>query len=84
MADTAQSTGADASETVLSIDAMGGDKGPSAVVDGIAIAASALPSARFIVHGDEARLTPLIKGKPGLADRCTIFQIGRASCRERV
>ncbi|MGR3641412.1 phosphate acyltransferase PlsX [Alterinioella nitratireducens] len=73
MADTAQSTGADASETVLSIDAMGGDKGPSAVVDGIAIAASALPSARFIVHGDEARLTPLIGGNPGLADRCTVF-----------
>ena len=37
----------------ISVDAMGGDLGPSAVVDGLSKAAEAAPDVRFILHGRE-------------------------------
>ena len=39
------------SQTVISIDAMGGDQGPAAVVAGLALSAVELPDALFILHG---------------------------------
>lgn len=72
MAETTALTGAKVPGTVLSIDAMGGDLGPSAVVAGMAKAAAKNPKIRFIVHGDETELRGLIAKKPGLADRCDI------------
>jgi glycerol-3-phosphate acyltransferase PlsX len=41
---------------VISIDAMGGDHGPSVIVPGVAIAARNLPDVRFLLHGDQALL----------------------------
>ncbi len=41
---------------VLSIDAMGGDLGPEAVVSGLALAVKKIPAIRFIVHGDKPTL----------------------------
>jgi glycerol-3-phosphate acyltransferase PlsX len=65
-----------ASETggsvVISVDAMGGDRGPSVVVAGMAESAKKNPEIRFIVHGDEAQLRRLISRKKALADRCDI------------
>ena len=58
-------------DTVISIDAMGGDLGPSAVVSGMAISAEKNPNLRFIVHGDEAQLRTLI-AKRKIGDRCDI------------
>jgi glycerol-3-phosphate acyltransferase PlsX len=49
---------------VLSIDAMGGDHGPSVVVPGVARAAQALPGVRFLLHGDEARLNAELAKSP--------------------
>ncbi|QBY00754.1 phosphate acyltransferase PlsX [Rhodophyticola sp. CCM32] len=72
MTDTAALTGADVPGTVLSIDAMGGDLGPSSVVSGIAKSASKNPALQFIIHGDEAQLTPLVERKKILAGRCDI------------
>ena len=44
---------------VLSVDAMGGDKGPAAVVAGIERFVSENPAARVLVHGREEELRPL-------------------------
>ncbi|MCC7282895.1 MAG: phosphate acyltransferase PlsX, partial [Acetobacteraceae bacterium] len=44
----------------LAIDAMGGDRAPEVVVEGIEISAERHPDARFLLVGDEARLTPLL------------------------
>jgi phosphate acyltransferase len=56
---------------VLSVDAMGGDKGPAIVVAGLAKFLLATPAARAIVHGPLAELTPLINAQK-IADRVTI------------
>ena len=45
---------------VLSIDAMGGDLGPEAVVAGLAAAVKATPAMRFLVHGDRVQLDRLV------------------------
>jgi glycerol-3-phosphate acyltransferase PlsX len=58
--------------TVLSIDAMGGDLGPSAVITGMARAAMKNAALRFIVHGNRPQLEPLIERRRDLMDRCEI------------
>lgn len=60
-----------AGEIVLSIDAMGGDLGPAAVVAGIADCAARAPSLKFIVHGDEAQILPLIEAR-GISGVCDV------------
>ena len=60
------------SQTVLAIDAMGGDRGPAAVVAGLNISAKKNEDLRFILHGDEAMLTRLLAPRPQLAGRCEI------------
>ena len=63
------------SRTVVSIDAMGGDRGPSAVVAGLAQAASGHEGVRFVLHGDEATLAPLIRRRR-LGERVTLRHRG--------
>lgn len=65
-------TSKDIPGTVLSIDAMGGDLGPAAVVAGMAKSAGKNPALRFIVHGDRPELERLIERRRGLAERCEI------------
>ncbi|WP_378946470.1 phosphate acyltransferase PlsX [Paracoccus sp. R86501] len=57
---------------VISVDAMGGDRGPSVVVAGMAESADKNPEIRFIVHGDEAELRGLIARRKSLEGRCDI------------
>ncbi|WP_439124262.1 phosphate acyltransferase PlsX [Marivita sp.] len=57
---------------VLSIDAMGGDLGPEAVVSGMSRSAKANPDIRFLVHGPEKKLIKLIERRKALAGRCEI------------
>ncbi|TWI32897.1 phosphate acyltransferase PlsX [Paracoccus sulfuroxidans] len=57
---------------VISVDAMGGDRGPGAVVAGMAESAAKNPDVRFIVHGPEAELKRLIGRRRELANRCVI------------
>ncbi len=57
---------------IISVDAMGGDRGPAAVVAGIAKAAAKNPDIGFIVHGDGATLNRLIGKRRHLAERCEI------------
>ncbi|MCT8160725.1 phosphate acyltransferase PlsX [Pseudoruegeria sp. SHC-113] len=58
--------------TIISVDAMGGDQGPAAVVAGIAKSAAKNAEIGFIVHGDAKILKKLIGKKRGLAERCEI------------
>ena len=57
---------------VISVDAIGGDRGPAAIVEGLEESAGRFPEVRFLVHGDEAELARLIGARPALAGRCTI------------
>ena len=56
----------------VSIDAMGGDAGPGVVVAALARSALRHPSVRYILHGDEAVLKPLLVRRPKLVDRVEI------------
>ncbi|MFQ3355993.1 MAG: glycerol-3-phosphate acyltransferase PlsX, partial [Paracoccaceae bacterium] len=57
---------------VISIDAMGSERGPKAVVDGILQSAEMNPNVEFIVHGDEVSISKLIENS-NLQSRCQIL-----------
>ncbi|GJD94281.1 phosphate acyltransferase PlsX [Methylobacterium iners] len=50
----------------ISLDAMGGDHGPSTVVPGAGIARERHPEMTFLMFGDEAVLAPLVAAEPRL------------------
>jgi glycerol-3-phosphate acyltransferase PlsX len=58
--------------TVISVDAMGGDRGPAAVVAGLSYAAAEFPGARFLLHGPKDELKRLVGRRRGLAERVEI------------
>ena len=62
----------DGIKVTLAIDAMGGDRGPSAVVAGISRSAKKNPHVHFIVFGDADVLEPLIERRRWLRDRVTL------------
>ncbi len=51
---------------VISVDAMGGDRGPAAVVEGVSRVVAGNPDLRILLHGDEAVLGPLLMQRTGL------------------
>ena len=56
----------DTKELVLSVDAMGGDKGPATIVAGLVRFLDTVPAAKVLLHGQRAVLDPLIsKAKLG-------------------
>jgi phosphate acyltransferase len=59
---------------VISIDAMGGDFGPSVVVPGVARATKFLPvgGVRFLLHGNQAGLNPALAKVPAVAEICEV------------
>jgi phosphate acyltransferase len=59
---------------VISIDAMGGDHGPSMVLPGVAKAVQLLgpDRARFLLHGDEAAIAAAVGGDRALRATCDI------------
>jgi glycerol-3-phosphate acyltransferase PlsX len=58
---------------VISIDAMGGDHGPSMAIPAVRRALKELPeNVHFLLHGDEAQLAPAIARVPGAAGRVVI------------
>jgi phosphate acyltransferase len=54
------------SEIIVSVDGMGGDNAPQAIIDGLALAHVRHPKVKFLVHGDHARLQPALLGKSSL------------------
>ncbi|WP_293680560.1 phosphate acyltransferase PlsX, partial [uncultured Phenylobacterium sp.] len=62
---------------VISIDAMGGDHGPSVVVPACAAALAGLGEARLLLHGDEAAISPELARHKALAARCEVRHTDR-------
>ncbi len=54
-----------AGELTVSIDAMGGDQGPSVVISALVRAVQRHPAVKFVLHGDEAALNELIRRRRG-------------------
>ena len=61
---------------VVSVDAMGGDHGPSIILAGLLLSIKQYEGIKFLVHGPEDQLAPLIK-KYNLLDFCTIINAER-------
>ncbi|WP_295078636.1 phosphate acyltransferase PlsX [Tabrizicola sp.] len=57
---------------VISVDAMGGDRGPAAVVAGLVDSLIQHPRMDAILHGDESALRPLLARHPDVASRITL------------
>lgn len=62
---------------VISVDAMGGDRGPAAVVAGLSLSASAHPDVDFILHGNDAELTRLVEREAPLKGRVAVRHADR-------
>ncbi len=61
-----------ASDLTISVDAMGGDHAPAIVLEGVAISAERHPRVRFLLHGDETAVAPLVKARSALRERVEI------------
>ncbi|MEM6303142.1 MAG: phosphate acyltransferase PlsX [Pseudomonadota bacterium] len=61
---------------LISVDGMGGDEGPAAVVAGCSLSAKAHPELDFVLHGDQVQLEDLVSKRPDLKDR---FEVRHAS-----
>jgi len=57
---------------VISVDAMGGDRGPAAVVAGISRSAAKNPDIAFILHGPKPELEKLVRKRKPLRGRVEI------------
>lgn len=53
-------------QTILSIEAMGGDTAPEVVIEGLQVFCKERPGVHFIMHGDETRLLPLLAKAPDI------------------
>ena len=62
---------------VISVDGMGGDRGPAAVVAGLVESIAQHPRLDVILHGDETALRPLLARHPELAARVTLRHADR-------
>jgi phosphate acyltransferase len=73
MAPDPRSASAPATERVIiSVDAMGGDRGPAAVVAGLVESVPQHPRMDILLHGDEAILRPLLARHPELSARVSV------------
>ena len=63
--------------TIVSVDAMGGDHGPSTIIAGLLLSTKQHSNIKFLVHGPEDQLAPLIK-KHRLSKFCTIVHADSA------
>lgn len=59
-------------QPTIAIDAMGGDHAPDVVIAGADMARKREPDLRFLLFGDEAAVTPLVKARAGLAEHVEI------------
>ncbi|MEM8790761.1 MAG: phosphate acyltransferase PlsX [Pseudomonadota bacterium] len=59
-------------QLILSVDAMGGDRGPAPVIEGIARALEDEPRLKFLLHGDEKVLKRHLKRRPQIASKIEI------------
>jgi glycerol-3-phosphate acyltransferase PlsX len=62
--------------SILAVDAMGGDQAPEMVISGLEIAATRHPDAKFLVYGDIAKLEPLLANTRRLKKQAALFHAG--------
>ena len=62
-----------ASDIRISLDAMGGDNGPSVVLPAAAIALERRPDLRFLLYGDERAIGHALAARQKLAERSRVF-----------
>ena len=60
-----------APQTILSIEAMGGDAAPEVAIAGLALFCQQRDNISFLLHGDREKLAPLVSKHAILADRVT-------------
>lgn len=60
---------------IISVDAMGGDRGPAAVIAGLDRSARKNPEIAFILHGPTAQLQPLVERRRRLEGRVTFRDV---------
>ena len=65
-------TGTGKARIVISVDAMGGDRGPNAVIAGLSRSAKKNPNISFILHGPEDQLSKLVARRKHLRGRVEI------------
>jgi glycerol-3-phosphate acyltransferase PlsX len=59
-------------QVTIALDAMGGDHGPSVVIPAAALTLVRRPDLRFILVGDEAKITPELAAHPALKGKCDV------------
>ena len=64
--------------TILAVDAMGGDQAPEMVIAGLEKACLRHPNAEFLLFGDTARLEPLLAGSKRLKAQARLFHASEA------
>lgn len=57
----------------ISVDAMGGDKGPHMVIPGLDIMAVRQPGARFLLFGEASKIEPILADYPRVREASTII-----------
>ena len=62
-----------ATPRTISLDAMGGDRGPAVVVPGAALALERHPDVSFLLYGNKERVEPFLLAYPELAERSKII-----------
>lgn len=72
MTQTGDTQAEQAAPVVISVDAMGGDRGPVAVVTGLSYCAQAHPDVRFLLHGPKDELDRLVARRKGLSGRVEV------------
>lgn len=64
----------EATQTVtISIDAMGGDEGPDALIPGLSISKQRHPELAFVLVGDQDKIKPVLAKHPNLDGACHII-----------
>ena len=74
MSDQSDNPSSSERRITISVDAMGGDMGPAAVVAGISMSAAQNKDVRFLVFGPAAELQPLVD-KRKLTDVCVVRDV---------
>ncbi len=61
----------------ISIDGLGGEGGPQAIVGGMEKSARKNDDIKFVLHGQKAVFEPLVERRPALADRTEIVDVDK-------
>jgi phosphate acyltransferase len=60
-------------EAAIALDVMGGDHAPASVLRGANIAAIRFPNLHWLLFGDEAQMTPILRELPKLRDKVSVI-----------